>query len=81
MIHIHRSVDKKFYVTVVAENGETLSTSEMLNSKQAAWKNIKAQAAEFASHNWQDVTDNTGKKPVKYEYQFWNNVKSPCTPQ
>lgn len=61
MIHISKSKDKKFYVTVVGENNEILSTSETLNSKQEAWKNIAAQW-----DMWQEacsVMDNTLKKP------------------
>jgi sulfite reductase alpha subunit-like flavoprotein len=63
MIHINRSKDKKFYVTVVAENGEILSTSETLNSKQAAWKNIDAQWEAFAGMFSIDVMDNSFKNP------------------
>lgn len=66
MIHINRSKDKKFYVTVIAENGECLSTSETLNSKQAAWKNIKAMAETMDTYNNLSVVDKSGKKEVKY---------------
>lgn len=47
MIQIKKSIDKKFYVVVTGENNEVLSTSETLNSKQAAWKNIHAQCKMF----------------------------------
>ncbi len=34
---------KRFWVVLVAANGEVLSHSEMLNSRQAAEKNLAAQ--------------------------------------
>lgn len=68
MIHINKSTDNKFYVTVIAKNGEVLNTSETLNSKQAAWKNIKSLYMEMGSAYPIFVTDNTVKKPVKYSY-------------
>lgn len=83
MIHINKSKDKKYYVTVVAENGEILSTSETLNSKRNAWKNVEAQAKAFNPINEDEldkwyhvlVTDNTGKKPVKIEYEYHLKMK------
>lgn len=72
MIHINRSADKKFYVTVVAENGEILSTSETLNSKQAAWKNIRAQHKQYVAAKYPHygvlVTDNTLQNPKSKIY-------------
>jgi len=47
MITIKRSADKKFYVVVTGKKNEVLSTSETLNSKRSAMKNIKAQWQEF----------------------------------
>lgn len=35
---------KKFRVVLVAKNGEILSVSEVLNSRQSAVKNLQAQA-------------------------------------
>lgn len=71
MIHINRSKDKKFYVTVVAENGEILSTSETLNSKQAAWKNIAAQCKAF--NHMTHVLVTIGK--FEYWFDSVNNKK------
>ena len=42
-----RSIKQPFLVTFKAKNGETLSTSELLKSKRAAWKNIYASALIF----------------------------------
>jgi uncharacterized protein YegP (UPF0339 family) len=42
MFEIHDSKDGKFFVIIKAANGETLMTSETLESKQNAKKNIKA---------------------------------------
>jgi uncharacterized protein YegP (UPF0339 family) len=35
---------RRWWVTLVASNGETLSHSEMLNSEAAAWGNVSAQS-------------------------------------
>lgn len=69
MIHIKKSIDKQFYVTVVGENGECLSTSEMLTSKQKAWKNIEAQWNEFGAVVLLEITDDTFKKPKIVQVQ------------
>lgn len=66
MIHIKRSTDKKYYVTVVGDNGEVLSTSETLNSKQQAWKNIHSLMVSFNAKAWIRVIDYTNKRPIKY---------------
>lgn len=66
MIIIKKSANKKFYVVITGENGEPLSTSELLNSKQAAWKNIKAQWDQFLFVDSRDIEnsiqDDTKKK-------------------
>lgn len=66
MIHIKRSKDKQFYVTVTAANGEVLMQSETLRSKQAAWKNICAVAENFLNTSELIVRDETLKKPLNY---------------
>lgn len=38
-----------FVVNVIAANGEKLSTSEVLKTKQSAIKNVKAQARAFGA--------------------------------
>lgn len=43
MYHIVKTKSKKFQIVLVGKNGEPLSTSELLNSKQAAFKNVLAQ--------------------------------------
>jgi len=42
MFKIHRSADKKYYVTLQGANNEILYTSEMLDTKQSAKRNIEA---------------------------------------
>lgn len=42
--HIRKAkVRRRWYVVLVADNGEVLSTSELLNSEDAAEENIAAQ--------------------------------------
>lgn len=74
MVHIGKTKKGKFIVANIAKNGEILKVSETLNSKQAAWKNIKAELEECYS-GWVGVLstdpvavcqDNTGKKPIVY---------------
>lgn len=78
MIHIKRSTDKKFYVTLTGENGEPLSTSEMLSSKQKTWKNIRAQCIAFESLEM-NVIDATFKKPVMYAFDPILNIYARLT--
>lgn len=49
MIRIEKSKNKQYYVVLVGDNGEVLSTSETLKTKQSAWVNIAAQAKCFGS--------------------------------
>lgn len=65
MIHINKSKDKKFYVTIIGKNNEVLNTSEMLNTKQAAWVNIVAVIKSVFADTCV-VSDCTIKKPAKY---------------
>lgn len=59
MIHICKSKKtKEFYVVVTGNNNEILSTSELLKTKQSAWKNIRAQINQFSSSSCL-VQDNT----------------------
>ena len=42
--HIRKAkVRRRWYVVLVADNGEVLSTSELLNSEKTALENIDAQ--------------------------------------
>jgi uncharacterized protein YegP (UPF0339 family) len=71
MIHISRTKNGLFQVTNVADNGEVLKHSEALESKQAAWKNIKAELkACYDTYTGYDIVaicqDNTLKNPVVY---------------
>lgn len=67
MIKIHKSTAKKtegkFYVTIQGKNGEVLNTSETLNTKASAKKNIKAVADLFQKDfkRGVEVHDCTGK--------------------
>lgn len=65
MININKSSDKKFYVTVVADNGEILSTSETLNQKTSAYTNIASQVWQLAGSMRKsvEVKDCSLKKP------------------
>jgi uncharacterized protein YegP (UPF0339 family) len=65
MIYINKSKDKKFYVTIIGDNNEVLNTSEMLNTKQAAWVNIWAVMNVLGTLQ-SKVKDCTVKKPVMY---------------
>lgn len=49
MIRIEKSKNKQYYVVLVGDNGEVLSTSETLKTKQSAWVNIAAQAKCFGA--------------------------------
>lgn len=70
MIHIAKTKKGKFIVANIAKNGEILKVSETLNSKQAAWKNIKAELKSCYEYQIMDfcalVQDDTLKKPVVY---------------
>lgn len=75
MIRINKSGVKQYYVTVIARNGETLSTSETFNSKQAAWKNVEAQCIVFYTQ-MVNVTDLSIKEQVRrYEYNMIQEPK------
>ena len=64
--HIVKTRSKKFYVVLVGKNGEPLSTSELLNSKQAAFKNVKAQIAS-TDNIYSYVQDDTIRTPLVYK--------------
>lgn len=66
MIHIAKTKKGKFIVANIAKNGEILKVSETLNSKQAAWKNIKAEMKSCYYNGIAHVQDDTLKKPVVY---------------
>ncbi len=64
MYHIVKTKSKKFQVVLVGENGEPLSTSEILNTKQSAFKNISAQA-KIIETLWLICQDDTTTKVYK----------------
>lgn len=72
MYHIVKSKSKTqpFQVVLVGDNGEPLSASELLKSKQAAWKNVKAVMCSVFSEGDVDcfclVQDDTLKFPKAY---------------
>lgn len=81
MIHLLKSKDAQFYVTSKGSNGEVLAVSETLKTRQAAWKNIYAQAATFKGSDFK-VVDETAAKPVTYtiisegeEFNKWITIK------
>lgn len=71
MIYIKKSKDKQFFVDTTGNNGEILSHSETLKSRQSVWKNIAAEAKNFSSDvdTFFTVIDVTGK--VERVYRFW----------
>lgn len=66
MIHIAKTKKGKFIVANIAKNGEILKVSETLNSKQAAWKNIKAEMKHCFVDSVALVQDDTLKKSAVY---------------
>ena len=69
MIHIGKSVKTgQFQVTVVAPNGEPLSTSELLSTKAKAFNNALSQRHSFETHHV-IVQDDTPAKPILYMLQ------------
>ncbi len=68
MYHIVPSANSKFRVVLVAENGEVLSTTQPLSSKQKAWGNIRSQL--ICSCGEADVQDDTAKTLDVIMYHF-----------
>lgn len=75
MITINKSKKTgQFIVVVTGKNNEKLCTSELLKTKQSAWKNIYAVAYNFLLGKDSDceiiasfmVEDTTGKKSIHY---------------
>lgn len=64
MIHIAKT-DTGFIVATIADNGEVLSSSEVLSSKQKCWTNV------FSQHKQWDggfvlIQDDCRKKSIVY---------------
>lgn len=72
-----KSIKQPFIVKYLAKNGECLSTSELLKSKKAAFKNIYSMAKNFtdymSSHDL-EVKDLTVPNPEVFVYDI-NGVK------
>lgn len=63
MIHITRTKKGQFMVTNTGKNGEILKTSELLKSKQSAWKNVKADMdANCGREDWNLLVQDGAKK-------------------
>ena len=63
MIHINKSLKTgQFIVVTTGKNHEKLNSSELLKSKQSAYKNIRADLVEKESESAL-VQDNTLKHP------------------
>lgn len=61
-------------VVVTGKNGEALSTSEVLKTKQSAWKNVRAQAENFPNYPMSyHVQDDTSKN--KFLWLVWPDKK------
>lgn len=65
MYHIAKTKSKKFQVVLVGKNGEPLSTTEILNSKQAAFKNI-ARQVDSIDNCFNYAQDDTSKNIIVY---------------
>lgn len=61
---ISKSKNKKFKVTSIGKNGEVLSSSELLESKRNAEKNIMAQLK--TNHGEFVIVKDTTEKEEKY---------------
>lgn len=68
MLHIVKTKTGKFQVVFVAKNGEPLSTSELLNTKQSAFKNAISQIS-LSMSCYPFVQDDTGVTPMIYTIQ------------
>lgn len=49
MVHIKKAKGKGYYVSITADNGEILCTSEVLNAKYSCYKNIAAAAKQLTN--------------------------------
>lgn len=65
MIHIIKNKKNEFAVAIVADNGELLSMSEGLSSKQKAKQNIISMCGEFRFYGMMQISvqDDTLKAP------------------
>jgi len=73
---VQKSEDGKFYGTLVGRNGEVLSTTETMESKQALVVNLKAQRQALASvRAITDLTDALEPKLTEVEF-LEEDVKS-----
>lgn len=78
MVHISKSKKTgQFIVTVVANNGEKLNSSELLKTKQSAWKNIRSQMRQFGCSTI-NVQDNALPKPcIVHLHIIYGTTKQP----
>lgn len=67
MIKIHNGKKGGYFIQHVARNGEILAHSQILKSRQAVKKNLKAMLKEFGITLFYrlEVLDCTGEKPKK----------------
>ncbi len=74
MIHIAKS-KTGFLVATLSGNGEVLSVSEVLSSKQKCWQNIRSQMIQWDTATiGVGVQDDTLKGDSKV-YVFWRSGK------
>lgn len=59
MVHIKKAKGKGYFVSITADNGEILCTSEVLNTKYSCYKNIAASAKQLSNTGGVIVTDET----------------------
>ena len=84
MIYIRKShkIEGGYFVSVTGKNGEKLCTTETVQTKQSAWKNVFAQAENFKTNTDFQVSDEStlvsnlylvtrsGGKYTKEKYPF-----------
>lgn len=81
MVHIGKTKKGKFIVANIAKNGEILKVSETLNTKQAAWKNIKAEIKSCFYYGTVKVQDDTLITPVVYLQGLKRVISSRIKPE
>jgi uncharacterized protein YegP (UPF0339 family) len=78
MYHICKS-KSGFMVVLVANNGEPLSTSQVLSSKQKAWGNVKSQLSVITTGDVR-VQDDTLTEAKVYLYDWGGCKLETCNP-
>ena len=79
MVHIVKSKKTgQFMVIVTGRNGEKLSTSELLNTKQSAFKNVRAQLVQMESDNCCVQDNSKNGNPIVRVYTYTHKNEPTC---